>query len=64
MRKKRVEYSEFEPLLTEIFAKNGISDLNEGMKRRFYALTEHLLEVNSHTNLTAIRSIPEIIAKH
>ena len=64
MRKKRVEYSEFEPLLTEIFAKNGISDLNEGMKRRFYALTEHLLEVNSHTNLTAIRTIPEIIAKH
>ncbi len=59
-----MEYSEFESLLTELFAKNGILNLTEGMKRRFYVLTEHLLEVNSHTNLTAIRTVPEIITKH
>lgn len=59
-----MEYSEFEPLLSEIFEKNGISGLNEGKKQCFYTFTKHLMEVNSHTNLTAIRTIPEIIAKH
>ena len=32
--------------------------------RKFYDFTNLLTEENSHTNLTAIREIPDIIAKH
>ncbi len=59
-----MDYTEFEALLSKIFAENGIPEQNAGAKKRFYQLTEHLIEVNQHTNLTAIRTIPEIIAKH
>lgn len=59
-----MEFHEFEALFTQSLEQNQITGVGEQMKRKFWKLTERLLEVNQHTNLTAIRSIPDVITKH
>ncbi len=59
-----MEYKEFSSIFEEIATKNGLDPLPSERIARFHCFTEYLLEVNAHTNLTAIRTVPEIIAKH
>ena len=48
-----------------IFEKNQLTRFcSEPIMRQFEAFTALLQETNAHTNLTAIREVPEIIAKH
>ncbi|HBF14936.1 MAG TPA: 16S rRNA (guanine(527)-N(7))-methyltransferase RsmG [Clostridiales bacterium] len=59
------DYSTFCDQYRKIFAQNGLERFcTEHLIASFGAFTELLCQVNSHTNLTAIRTIPEIIAKH
>lgn len=49
----------------DIFGKNGLDRFcTEPIISRFSDFSELLLQVNAHTNLTAIREVPDIIAKH
>ncbi len=57
-------YTEFVAQLNEALARNSLSICTDLQARAFYDLTELLLEVNAHTNLTAIRTLPEILTKH
>ncbi|MBQ8415819.1 MAG: 16S rRNA (guanine(527)-N(7))-methyltransferase RsmG [Clostridia bacterium] len=59
-----MEYSEFERLLRDSFALNGVLEPSKEQIELFYRFTEHLMKVNSVTNLTAIRNIPEVVTKH
>ncbi len=55
----------FSAVFCEIFAKNGLQRfLNEQIIAKFYQLTDILLESNKKFNLTAIREVPDVIAKH
>lgn len=56
--------TEFAELLCASFARNALPVPNDTAIERFYLLGERLMAVNSHTNLTAIRSVPEMIDKH
>ena len=48
-----------------LFKKNSLERFcGQETARKFYDFTNLLTEENSHTNLTAIREIPDIIAKH
>ena len=59
-----MEFTEFESLFQRSLAQNGIEPLSNERIERFFRFTNHLMAVNEHTNLTAIRTIPEIITKH
>ncbi len=59
-----MEYIEFERLFEEALAKNGVFLLDVEKKERFHLFSEFLLEFNQHTNLTAIRNLPDVITKH
>ncbi|MBQ9132538.1 MAG: 16S rRNA (guanine(527)-N(7))-methyltransferase RsmG [Clostridia bacterium] len=59
-----MEFSEFHTLFQSACRQNGISPLPKDKAEAFWSFTLHLMEVNQHTNLTAIRSIPDIITKH
>ena len=59
-----MEYSEFERLLRDSFALNDVLEPSKEQIELFYRFTEHLMKVNSVTNLTAIRNIPEVVTKH
>ncbi len=59
-----MNYQEFSLLFAEYSQKNGIAPLAEDQIKSFYVFTNHLIEVNQTTNLTAIRDIPSIITKH
>ena len=59
-----MNYTEFQQIFCDLCAKNSISTPTGEQIEQFYRFTEHLIEVNAITNLTAIREIPEIIAKH
>ena len=59
-----MNYQEFSRLFTDSCEKNDISPLSEIQIETFWRFTEHLMKVNETTNLTAIRSIPDVIAKH
>ena len=59
-----MEHQEFKAILERSLGQNGIKALKNAQIEQFYRFTEHLLEVNAHTNLTAIRTLPEIISKH
>ncbi len=62
---EQVDYSTFRDQFRKIFVQNGLDRFcTESTIASFEAFTELLCKVNSHTNLTAIRTIPEIIAKH
>jgi 16S rRNA (guanine527-N7)-methyltransferase len=59
-----LDFTTFSQIFTSAAAKNSISLPNEAQLLQFYRFTEHLLEVNAHTNLTAIREPVGIINKH
>ena len=59
-----MEFEDFSRLFRESCEKNGVSVPDNDKIQAFWRFTIHLMEVNSHTNLTAIRSIPDVIPKH
>lgn len=59
-----MDFTTFSQIFTSAAAKNGILTPNEAQMQQFYRFTEHLLEVNAHTNLTAIREPIGIVDKH
>ena len=59
-----MEYKEFKAKFEEALSKNGLLQASELMLDLFYKFTEHLMEVNQVTNLTAIRDVDGIIYKH
>ena len=59
-----MDFTTFSQIFASAAAKNGISPPSEVQMQQFYRFTEHLLEVNAHTNLTAIREPVGIIEKH
>ena len=59
-----MDFTTFSQIFASAAAKNGILEPNDAQMQQFYRFTEHLLEVNAHTNLTAIREPVGIIDKH
>jgi len=59
-----MNYQDFSKLFADSCEKNGISPLSETQVNTFWRFTEHLMKVNETTNLTAIRSIPDVLTKH
>ena len=59
-----MNFTTFSQVFNSAAAKNRIFAPNEVQMQQFYRFTEHLLEVNAHTNLTAIREPVGIIDKH
>ena len=59
-----MDFTTFSQIFSSAAAKNGIFEPNEAQMLRFYQFTKHLLEVNAHTNLTAIREPLGIVDKH
>ncbi len=59
-----MNYEEFERLFSLSLQKNGPEPLDPQKTEQFYRFVLHLAKVNENTNLTAIRSIPDIIDKH
>ncbi len=59
-----MDYIEFYELLNRELTRNSLASCTEAEGRAFHALTELLVEVNAHTNLTAIRTVPETVSKH
>ena len=59
-----MDFTTFSQIFTSAASKNGISLPNEAQLLQFYRFTEHLLEVNAHTNLTAIREPIGVVDKH
>ena len=55
---------EFRSIFTQALAQNNLQSLTDTQIEHFYHFTNYLLEINAHTNLTAIRDIPSIIYKH
>lgn len=62
---EQLQFESFRDHFCKIFAQNGLERFcTDATIESFAAFTELLLQVNSHTNLTAIREVPDIIAKH
>lgn len=59
-----MDFTTFSQLFEVSATKNGILISSNKQLQQFYRFTEHLLEVNTHTNLTAIRQPVDIIDKH
>lgn len=59
-----MEFTAFSQIFTSAATKNGVLVPNAAQMQQFYRFSEHLLEVNTHTNLTAIREPTGIIDKH
>ena len=59
-----MDFTTFSQIFTSAAAKNGILPPNEAQMQQFYRFTEHLLDINTHTNLTAIREPVGIVDKH
>ncbi len=59
-----MEYSEFSTRFCCSLKQNGLQELTNEQMEAFYRFGIHLLEVNQITNLTAIRSLSEVITKH
>ena len=59
-----MELREFQELMRDAVRKNGLSPLSEPAEEAFWAFAMHLLRVNEHVNLTAIRNVPDVITKH
>lgn len=57
-------YQEFEQLFCSLLQKNNLKEIPKEQIESFHAFAEYLLAVNKVTNLTAIREIPDVIAKH
>lgn len=59
-----MELCEFQTIFHESLENNGIEPLSLSKTEAFWEFTLHLLRVNEHINLTAIRNIPDVITKH
>ena len=59
-----MEFTAFSQIFISAATKNGVLVPNAAQMQQFYRFSEHLLEVNAHTNLTAIREPTGIIDKH
>ena len=59
-----MDFTTFSQIFASAAAKNGILEPTEAQIQQFHRFTEHLLEVNAHTNLTAIREPIGIVDKH
>ncbi len=60
-----LDFTSFYDQYCFLLKKNGLERFcGKETVERFYEFTKLLTEENSHTNLTAIREIPDIIAKH
>ena len=59
-----MDFTTFSQIFSSAAAKSGILPPNEAQMQQFYRFTEHLLEVNTHTNLTAIREPVGVVDKH
>lgn len=59
-----MELREFQELMRDAVRKNGLSPLSEPTEEAFWVFAMHLLRVNEHVNLTAIRNVPDVITKH
>lgn len=59
-----MDFTTFSQIFTSAAVKNSIFVPSEAQMLQFYRFTTHLLEVNTHTNLTAIREPIGIIDKH
>lgn len=59
-----MDFTTFSQIFASAAAKNGILAPTEAQMQQFYRFTEHLLEVNAHTNLTAIREPIGVVDKH
>ena len=60
-----IEFSDFCSIFDTVMALNGLSDLTDnGKSRKFYDLTERMLSVNEHMNLTAIKDPAAIVLLH
>ena len=59
-----MDYTQFEAFLALICQKNGITPPTKEQSEQFWRFSNHLMEVNAITNLTAIRNLPDIIVKH
>lgn len=59
-----MEFKEFEALFIQSMQQNGLDAPAPQTTEAFYRFDQHLHTVNSHTNLTAIRSSEEAISKH
>lgn len=58
-------FDAFSAEFCKIFKQNGLEKFCEKQTiQTFYDFTTLLIEENSHTNLTAIREIPNMISKH
>ena len=60
-----MDESAFSALFCAVFAQNGLARFcTQPNIQSFYRLTALLLEANAKVNLTAIRELPDIVAKH
>ncbi len=59
-----MDFATFSQIFNSAAKKNGVPPPNEAQMHQFHCFTEHLLEVNTHTNLTAIREPVDVIDKH
>ena len=61
-----IDRSDFLAYLTAALEKNSMLNFaaNEQLKEKLFALTERMLEVGEHMNLTTIRDVPGIIMRH
>lgn len=60
-----LDKAEFKSLYIKIFDKNGLNEFtNDNIIDKMFKMTEHMLNVNEHMNLTAITDVEGIIAKH
>ena len=59
-----MELREFQELMRDAVQKNGLAPLSVPTEEAFWAFAMHLLRVNEHVNLTAIRNVPDVITKH
>ena len=59
-----MDFTTFSQIFASAAAKNGILEPTEAQMQQFYRFTEHLFEVNAHTNLTAIREPIGVVDKH
>lgn len=60
-----LDFASFYDIYCNLLEKNGLRRYcTLAYATRFYHFTQLLIDENSHTNLTAIRDIPGIIAKH
>ncbi len=59
-----MDFHDFQALFQTALEKNGIPPLDRDICAPLHTFTEHLLEVNKTTNLTAIREISDFVYKN